>query len=236
VEARAGEGEGLGGESKLNGLLDPVDLVCERTHDGIGAEPLNAISSLAYFAVPIVVWFVAKDHVKRDRPFAGLLVLMFLVGVASFSDHTLSIQLAHLFNEAATIVFIVAYLVYACRLLLKIDWIPTAIVVLSLSGLGILFSAWSYGIGARGIGGYIPIWIFLSYLAWALRGSRTLRYFLAGSAAFAAALAFRASDLVVCPYFPAGTHFLWHLGNDVVLFCLLMAIVRFRTGTRPGTI
>jgi len=42
------------------------------------AEPLNAISSLAYFAVPVIVWFIAKDHVKQDRSFAGLLVLMFL--------------------------------------------------------------------------------------------------------------------------------------------------------------
>jgi hypothetical protein len=231
-----GEGASVGGENKLNELLDSVDLVCERTDDGIWAEPLNAISSLAYFAVPIIVGFIAKDHVKQDRSFAGLLVLMFLVGVASFSDHTLSIYLAHLFNEAATIVFIVAYVVYACRRLLEIDWIPTVIVVLSLSGLGILFSAWSHGIGTGGIGGYIPIWVFLSYLAWALRGSQTLRYFLAGSAAFAVALAFRASDFAVCPYFPAGTHFLWHLSNDIVLFCLLMAIVRFRTGTKPGTI
>lgn len=220
----------------MNELLESVDLVCERTHDGVWAEPFNAISSLAYIAVPIIVWFIANEHVKQDRSFAGLLVLMSLVGVASFSDHTLSIYLAHVFNEAATIVFIVAYVIYACRRLLEINWTMTAIVVLSLSGLGILFSAWSHGIGNGGIGGYIAIWLFLSYLAWALRGSQTLRYFLTGSAAFAVALAFRASDFAVCQYFPVGTHFLWHLSNDIVLFCLLMAIVRFRTATKPGTI
>ena len=216
------------GENRLSELLDSVDLVCERTHDGIWAEPLNAISSLAYFTVPIIVWFIAKDHVKQDRSFAGLLVLVFLIGAASCSDHTLSIYLAHLFNEAATAVFIVAYVIYACRRLLEIGWIPTAIVVLSVSGLGILFGAWSHSIGIGEIGGYFPIWIFFLYLAWALRSSQIHRYFLAGSAAFAVALAFRTSDFVVCPHFPAGTHFLWHVSNDIVLFCLLMAIVRFR--------
>lgn len=222
-----------GGENELSNLLDSVDLVCERTHDGIWAEPLNAISSLAYCGVAIIIWLVARAHVKEDRSFAGLLVLMFIVGVASLSDHTVSVYVAHLFNEGATAVFIVAYATYACRRLLEIGWTHTAIVVLSLSGLGILSSAWTYSIGTGGVGGYVPICVFVLYLAWALRSAQTRRYLLTGSAAFACALAFRTSDLVVCPHFPAGTHFLWHLSNDIVLFCLLMAIVRFRTSAKP---
>jgi len=121
-----------------------------------------------------------------------------------------------------------------CRRLLEIDWIPTAIVVLSLSGLGILFSAWSYGIGTAGIGGYIPIWVFLSYLAWVLRSSQTLRYFLAGSAALPLPWLFE-PRISLLPILSRGNTLLWHLSNDSSCF-VAHGPRSFQDGHKSGTI
>ena len=41
----------------------------------------------------------------------------------------------------------------------------------------------------------------------------------------------RSLDLQVCDAFPPGTHFLWHLFNGVMLYCLFAGLV---AGSGPG--
>jgi hypothetical protein len=38
---------------------------------------------------------------------------------------------------------------------------------------------------------------------------------------FAISLTFRTVDIAICPQFPLGTHFIWHILNAVVLYVLL---------------
>ena len=42
---------------------------------------------------------------------------------------------------------------------------------------------------------------------------------------FVVSLAFRTMDQAVCPAFPLGTHFIWHLLNAGVLYILLRAAI-----------
>jgi hypothetical protein len=49
---------------------------------------------------------------------------------------------------------------------------------------------------------------------------------------FAISLAFRTADSALCPAFPLGIHFIWHVLNAVVLYLLLhTAIVARRAGS-----
>ena len=43
---------------------------------------------------------------------------------------------------------------------------------------------------------------------------------------FLGALFFRTIDLAICPYWPVGTHFLWHLLNGVVLYLSMKALIQ----------
>ncbi len=47
----------------------------------------------------------------------------------------------------------------------------------------------------------------------------------------ATALLFRSIDQQVCDAFPPGTHFLWHLFNGGMLYCLFAGLV---AGAIPG--
>jgi hypothetical protein len=51
---------------------------------------------------------------------------------------------------------------------------------------------------------------------------------------FALSLAFRVVDLPICPAFPTGTHFVWHLLNALVLYVLLRAAIA-HAGKAPAS-
>jgi len=51
---------------------------------------------------------------------------------------------------------------------------------------------------------------------------RIERYVLLGAAGiFVVSLTCRTVDGIICPYFPLGTHFLWHVCNAIVLYLIL---------------
>jgi hypothetical protein len=60
---------------------------------------------------------------------------------------------------------------------------------------------------------------------------------LTGSILFIVSLSARTVDNLVCPVWPLGTHFLWHLLNAELLRRLILALIpdRIRTGP-PNTI
>ena len=48
---------------------------------------------------------------------------------------------------------------------------------------------------------------------------------------------FRSIDLIVCPYVPFGTHFLWHIGLSTAACLGIVLMVRMRSESRaviPG--
>jgi hypothetical protein len=62
-----------------------IDLYCERTSPGLWAEPLNALSNLAYFAAAWGVWRIARG---TGDPGARLLVgVLVAIGTGSALFH-----------------------------------------------------------------------------------------------------------------------------------------------------
>ena len=54
----------------------------------------------------------------------------------------------------------------------------------------------------------------------------------AAAGVFALSVLFRSIDLAVCPYFPIGTHFLWHSLNGVVCYLSMRVLIL----NQPGAI
>ena len=54
---------------------------------------------------------------------------------------------------------------------------------------------------------------------------------LAATGIFTISLFFRTIDRVICPSFPAGTHFVWHLLNGAVLYLSIRAVLLNRTNS-----
>ncbi|NOR70727.1 MAG: hypothetical protein GQ532_13710 [Methylomarinum sp.] len=48
---------------------------------------------------------------------------------------------------------------------------------------------------------------------------------LSALAVFSLALVLRTLDNMLCPYFPIGTHFLWHIFNGILVYFLSLALM-----------
>jgi hypothetical protein len=77
---------------------------------------------------------------------------------------------------------------------------------------------------------YVPVPILIAAYAVALRHRRpeAARGLAIGAGILAASLVFRTLDAGICPAFPLGTHFLWHVLNAVMLGWMIGVVVEGR--------
>jgi hypothetical protein len=83
---------------------------------------------------------------------------------------------------------------------------------------------------------YLPALALLIAVAVALfrRGSPGGGDLLLAALVLVLAFTARTLDALVCPAFPLGTHFLWHLFNAALLFLLVRAAIIAGRGSRPA--
>lgn len=99
--------------------LEPVDLYCERTGPGLGAEPLNAVTNFAFIIMALVLW----AQFARTRPVQSqarvLAALMAIVGLGSGSLHTFAVRLTALLDILGILIFIMYFIALYVRQVLR---------------------------------------------------------------------------------------------------------------------
>jgi hypothetical protein len=190
-----------------------LDRYCERLAPGLGDEPLNSISNLAFLVAAIVVWRQAKEI--HGRVFAVLIGLVFL---GSTAFHLLATRWSAAADTGFILVFILYYAAVFPRLFYGVSR--------RLSWLGIpVFLAFTAVFASLGGGLYVSALIGLVVFAIVLKGPDRKRFAIT-AAVFGVSLLFRSADHTVCGTFPAGTHFVWHLLNGLVLYLAADAAMR----------
>lgn len=205
-----------------------IDLYCERLGPGLWAEPLNAVTNLAFIlagTLLIVALRRAEAAARRDPAMIVLAGLVFVIGLGSGLFHLFATRWAVLADVIPIALFILLYLYLALRRLVALPpwgcWLGVAVVlVLTVAlPLGFGFSVSTYGVALAamlGVGG------FLHFGRRHPAGPRIL----VAAGLFALSLAFRTADLPLCATLPSGTHFLWHLLNAGVLYSLVRTMMR----------
>ena len=186
-----------------------IDLYCERTGPGLWAEPVNALTNLAYFAA---AWAVLLSARAPSRPGARLLAgLLVAIGTGSTLFRTLATPWARILDELPILLFQLSFLWLYGRWIVKMAGMPTA----GLLG-GFLMAAYAGRQFPDLLNGsliYAPA--FLLALGIEVYHYRTQSYgrftVPAAVGVFVAAVLFRTMDNAVCQTIPFGTHFLWHL-------------------------
>ena len=195
-------------------MTDYVDAYCERVAPGLGGEPLNSLSNLAFLVAAVLIWRLA-DGDRTGRLLAALTGLVFAAGTAF---HLLATRWAAVGDSAAVLVFALVYAVVFPRVFFgwRHSWLAAP-----------AFLALTVGTALLGGGLYlstlISLFAFAAILAFA-RDAYWTHYAVAG-AVFALSLSLRALDRDVCDYVPVGTHFLWHLLSGLVLYLVSRTIV-----------
>jgi hypothetical protein len=173
---------------------------------------------------------------RLDGPVAWLVALTFAVGVGSFLFHTFATAWAAMADTSPITLFILSYFAIAMNRFAGLRWGLSLLLMLAFLAAMIALSAVLRATLAPIVGGstsYAPALLaMLGVGLWlAARGHPAGRWLVAAAGIFAVSLAFRVLDRPLCAAWPAGTHFLWHVLNGVVLGTLLVALVRH--GTPP---
>ncbi|NNK77589.1 MAG: hypothetical protein HKP40_02640 [Litoreibacter sp.] len=200
------------------GWNEPIDAYCERLGPEFWAEPVNAVSNLAFLIAALVMAQRLKGH---RLPLAWALVaVLTCIGLGSFAFHTFATPWAATLDVVPIGVFILVYLFAANRDFwgLPIGWslfgvalfIPYAALLVPLfDRLGWLGSS----------AGYAPVPVLIAIYGIALysRARQTGQGLLLGALILVVSLTFRTLDLPLCSAFPLGTHVAWHILNGIML-------------------
>jgi hypothetical protein len=207
-------------------------MYCERTGPGLWNEPLNAITNLAFIiagAVALRQWRAEPQLRWRNSwDLLLLIALLFAIGVGSALWHTIATRWAMYADEIPILIFINVYLLAFLVRIARLRWLGTFVLFALFHVLNRAVAGAFPRDFLNGSVFYGPAWATLIAMALflALRKHSCTRDFALAAALFTVSLFLRTIDEAVCPVFPLGTHFVWHLCNAAMLYLLLAALIR----------
>ncbi|MEO0498085.1 MAG: ceramidase domain-containing protein [Pseudomonadota bacterium] len=215
---------------KTSGWFEAIDIYCERTDASYWAEPINAISNLAFIVSGLLAFRYARK-LGADPFVQGLCLWVGVIGIGSFLFHTHANAWSSLADVIPIQIFILAYTLFALRRYLALGW-PSSIMgtLLLIVGLGFLVSQapqWLYD-ATNGSLSYAPAFVILFGIGGYLMadGHPAARGIIGAGAVFVLSLTIRSVDMAVCEAVPVGVHMFWHIFNGVLLGILCVTAAR----------
>ncbi len=203
---------------------------CEQLLSGDPFEPWNALSNVAFLFAALGSWLDARRRQRALTDAAALLMLLACtIGAGSFAWHATHAPWAELADVLPILSFVLVFLYVEVRALASrgIAGLACGIMVAAIAGL--------LSVAPHALNGslaYLPVLIGLAGLAIITPKPATNRLLRAATAVFAAALAARTFDLALCADYPHGSHWLWHLGNGVVIFLAIKTTLEMPDGSK----
>ena len=203
----------------------PIDLYCERLDSSFWAEPVNALSNVAFLLAAWAAFHLWRRDTNGDVAILALILFAAVVGFGSFAFHTLATRGAMLLDVIPIGVFIYSYFLFALRRFLVLSWPAALALLIGFVALSTGLASWVPRSVLNGSAGYLPALVALTVIGWLMRTSAAGQSMLVAAAVFVASLIFRIVDLDVCGAVSVGTHFLWHILNAVVLYAVLRGAI-----------
>ena len=206
-------------------LSKPIDIYCERLDIGIWAEPINAVTNVAFILAAIIMWLRCKNLVEGKI----LSFLLFSIGCGSFLFHTYAQTWAALLDVTAILIFILTYIFVANRRFLVWSKMVSLIGVIlffpyQLLLVSILSNIQFFGSSVQ----YIPVAILIFIYSGLLRKSEPnlSRGLFIGAAILCLSIISRTVDEPLCSILSVGTHFVWHILNAIMLSWMIEILRR----------
>ena len=206
-------------------LSKPIDIYCERLDIGIWAEPINAVTNVAFILASIFMWLRCKNLVEGRI----LSFLLFSIGCGSFLFHTFAQTWAAILDVAAILIFILTYIFIANRSFLAWSKMVSLIGVIlffpyQLLLANILSNIQFFGSSVQ----YIPVAILIFIYSGLLRKTEPnlSRGLFIGATILCLSIVFRTIDEPLCSILSVGTHFVWHILNAIMLSWMIEILRR----------
>jgi hypothetical protein len=209
------------------GAWEAVDAYCERTGPEFWAEPVNALTNLAFLVAALAMLGPALR--ARDAGALVLVAILGAIGIGSFLFHTLAVRWAGLADVLPILAFILAYVWLASRRFLGLSRFAALLPLAAFLPVSAAI-AWAMPrlIGpVGGSEGYLGTLAYLAAYAVILlpASPATGGRLLAAALLLALSLTARSLDGALCDRVPLGTHFLWHLLNALLLGRVIAAML-----------
>ena len=206
-------------------LFKSIDIYCERLDIGIWAEPINAVTNVAFILASIFMWLRCKNLVEGRV----LSFLLFSIGCGSFLFHTFAQTWAAILDVAAILIFILTYIFIANRSFLAWSKMVSVFGVIlffpyQLLLANILSNIQFFGSSVQ----YISVAILIFIYSGLLRKSEPnlSRGLLIGATILCISIVFRIIDEPLCSILSIGTHFVWHILNAIMLSWMIEILRR----------
>lgn len=212
--------------------LESVDLYCERFGPDLFAEPLNAVSNLAF--VLAGMWLLTSGLPRLFAPqrtpvvleiLAGLVVL---IGICSAAFHTFATRWANALDVGSIALFIYFFVICYARYVLDQRWALAWIAAPAFWAFGLIVQA-PFGPAAfNGSVVYFPALAGIALMGAGLstQGRDGARWFGAAALVFLVSITLRSVDLAWCSDWVWGTHWAWHLLNGLTLALVTLGLGR----------
>ncbi|MTI42203.1 ceramidase [Roseibium hamelinense] len=212
-------------------MNEQLDHYCERMGAEFWAEPLNAVTNAAFLVAALFAFLLWRRKTPNDWVGLALILIVLATGIGSFLFHTFATRWALLTDVIPIALFIHVYLLFALRRFLGLHWVVSIAIVIGFFVLSpMVGEIWAPLVGSSA--GYLPALLAIFVVGgFFLPKNRKLAIWVLGTGiVFALSLTFRTLDSTLCDSFQAGTHFMWHILNGVVLFSLLRVLILHRAG------
>ena len=210
-------------------MARPIAMYCERASAAWDAEPLNAISNVAFFIAAWAAWRLQERH--PDAPFGGtikaLCIIIAVVGAGSLAFHTVATRWAEWADVIPILIFIIVYCWLILTAFFRWPWQLKAPATFLLFAVTFYLEADQFEKLLWGGAMYLPTLVFLMAAGagvWRCN-ARAGKAFYAAAGLFVLSFAARTLDKPMCGALPVGTHYFWHLFNAAVLFLLVRTVI-----------
>tara|TARA_Y100000589_G_C27192347_1_gene645325 strand:- start:2144 stop:2791 length:648 start_codon:yes stop_codon:yes gene_type:complete len=209
------------------------DIYCERTGSEFWSEPVNALTNFAFILSSLILAFylIKKKSNKGDIVNWIFIFLIFLIGLGSWSFHTLANSISLLLDVIPIGIFIILYTWFTFQ---RLVYINSFFPYVAVSGILVLSFLLSF-IPLYGSQSYLGALVFLFLVGIYCKIYRNSKF--SSSLIFASfilfiSIIFRTIDMHICEIFFIGSHFIWHILNSILLFVVTRVMIDY--GNKRG--
>lgn len=205
--------------------MGSVDLYCERVHPGLWSEPINATTNIAFFLAAWTIWGLAHRLRRLSAGIWLLLGLVVTIGIGSSLFHIFATTWARILDAVPILLFQLSYLWLYTREIVRMNYGYTGGLLAGFLLAADIGRQFPHILNGSLI--YAPPLLLILGLGLYHCGAQKHERLdlLAAAGVFSVSIFFRTIDNAVCPFFPVGTHFLWHLLIPVVLYLFMRGLL-----------
>jgi len=208
----------------------PYTEYCERAGSSSwNAEPVNAVTNLAFFVAAWFIWKLLEKHKITDWKWQLLPVSVFLIGIGSSLYHTFRSPLTMLADAVPIYLFFLVYFFLFSKAFLKRTKRAVMVTVLFAATLLLVTIYTPRELLNGSIRHFLNAATLLGMaVVVRVKFGRKANLFFSVFAVYSLAILGRTIEPAVCQFFPVGTHFSWHILTAASAYLATRALLTIR--------